>query len=328
MAPNNKTFYTGIDTWRGLAAFMVCFYHFALYENNFGILFGPENPIKQIGQYGYLGVYIFFVISGFVIPLSMFSGGYTYRKVGKFIAKRSLRIEPPYLATIILMFCVQYYFSRLWGLPFTIDPVRILAHMFYVVPFVPGMEWYNIIFWTLAIEFQFYLVCAVLFPLWTHRHRWVRHLSLLFFLLSAWYITDGRFAPFYAAIFGLGITLFLLRKGFINRFEAVLYIAICALLLFGGNTREIAVGSLCAFGLLLLPDFRFKPGVALGKVSYSLYLTHGMTGGTFLMMTFRGDSPRDPLLFVSALAISVAFASLFYFVVEKPFQGLSRKMKL
>lgn len=323
-----KTFYQGIDTWRGIAALMVCIYHFTWYENVFGPLFPKDSAIRKFGEYGSLGVYLFFVISGFVIPLAMHGGGYTYRKIGRFLAKRSLRIEPPYLATIVLSIVIGYYHCRfLWGMEFVFEPKRFLAHIVYAVPFIKGMEWYNSIFWTLAIEFQFYLICAVLFPLWTHANRWVRHGGMLAFLFSARFLTDNRFVFYYAAIFGFGLLLFLLRKGFINRFEALLYTLLCAVLLYTGNTPQIFGVTVISFGLLALPDFKFAPGSFLGKMSYSLYLTHGVSGSIFLLNYHLGKG-NAPMLFATALAISLVFAYLFYRLVEKPAQSLSKKIRL
>lgn len=323
-----KTFYRGIDTWRGIAALMVCVYHFSWYENVFGPLFPKGSAIREFGDYGNLGVYLFFVISGFVIPLSMYSGKYTYAKIGRFLAKRSLRIEPPYIATIVLSLIIGYYHARfLWGMEFTFEPERFLAHVVYAVPFVKGMEWYNSIFWTLAIEFQFYLLCGLLFPLWTHANRWVRHGGVLAFLLSARLITDNRIVLFYAAIFGFGLLLFLLRKGLINRFEALIYAVICAVVLYTGNTPPVFWACFISFALLALPDFNFAPGTFLGKISYSLYLTHGISGSIFLLNWHTGKG-NGPQLFAVALAISLVFAYVFYRLVEKPAQGLSKKIKL
>lgn len=328
MQQPEKNFYSGIDTWRGLAALMVCVFHFSLYQNVHGSLFNDGHTIKEIGRYGYLGVYIFFVISGFVIPLSMFNGQYRYGKLGKFIAKRSLRIEPPYIATILVIFVMGFYFARKWGLEYSIDPIQFVSHIFYAVPFVKGMEWHNSIFWTLAIEFQFYLLCALVFPLWVHKNRLVRHLSLLVFFCSAYFVTDNRLVFFYASIFGFGIALSLLRMKLINKFELLLYALLCGTLLMFGNTREIFLATVFAFVLLLLPDFNLKPGTWLGKISYSLYLTHGLSGSTFLMLCFSQIAVAPEILFMVALLISIVFAGIFYFIVEKPFQSLSRKIKL
>lgn len=328
MEKENKTFYTGIDTWRGIAALMVCVYHFSLYQNNFGMLFPPGHWIQEVGKHGYLGVYVFFVISGFVIPLAMHKGAYQYSKFLRFISKRSLRIEPPYLATIFLTLAMSYCFAKLWGLDFAIDIKQLFANAFYLVPFIEGTEWYNIIFWTLAIEFQFYLLCALIFPLWVYGSRWIRHLSFIAFLLSAIWVTDNRFVLFYSALFGFGTALFLFRSGFINRFELLLYALLCGGLLYTGNTHEIMLTACIAFLLLCLPDFNFGLGTRLGKISYSLYLTHGLSGSIFLMFTYKGIYEFSELLFIGALLISVVFALVFNLIVEKPSQKVSQKIKL
>ncbi|MFZ3046680.1 MAG: hypothetical protein WA151_12270, partial [Desulfatirhabdiaceae bacterium] len=60
---------THVDALRGLAALAVCLFHLTRYKPGFL----PEYSIlKSICQYGYLGVEIFFVISGFIIPLALF----------------------------------------------------------------------------------------------------------------------------------------------------------------------------------------------------------------------------------------------------------------
>src|SRR5262245_6522000 len=81
-----------LDPLRGIAAGGVAWYHLT------NLLDLPEGWIKGSGAHGFLGVEIFFVISGFVIPYSMIRGGYRVRSDwGRFIAKRILRLDPPYL---------------------------------------------------------------------------------------------------------------------------------------------------------------------------------------------------------------------------------------
>src|SRR6266496_2565885 len=52
---------------RGLAAVAVCWFHFT--GHSLGLL-------KQSGVYGWLGVEVFFVISGFILPYALYSSGY------------------------------------------------------------------------------------------------------------------------------------------------------------------------------------------------------------------------------------------------------------
>ncbi len=89
----NKASYnrlSNLDILRGLAALAVCFFHFDR-ESLFKGTFYPE-----IAKYGYLGVDVFFVISGFVIPLSLSASDFTLRGIWAFWAARFLRLYPAY----------------------------------------------------------------------------------------------------------------------------------------------------------------------------------------------------------------------------------------
>ena len=113
-----------------------------------------------IFNWGAVGVAIFFLISGFVIP-------FTLRKssLQGFLANRIFRIFPTYIVgfTITLMgiWLGSKYFENKW--PFT--ATEVLIH------YIPGLRdilWsrpIDGIVWTLEIEIRFYLVCA-LFITW------------------------------------------------------------------------------------------------------------------------------------------------------------------
>lgn len=88
---------------RGLAATSVCLFHFSNGEGGF---LNAHDPIKQVGSFGWLGVEAFFVISGFVVPYSLHIRSRTsYRPSDAFdfIGRRLRRLEPPYLACILLL---------------------------------------------------------------------------------------------------------------------------------------------------------------------------------------------------------------------------------
>jgi peptidoglycan/LPS O-acetylase OafA/YrhL len=77
-----------VDPLRGLAALAVAWFHFT---NGSG--FVKTEWLRASGRYGWLGVEVFFVISGFVIPYSMYCGGYRPRQhFGRFLAKRIARL--------------------------------------------------------------------------------------------------------------------------------------------------------------------------------------------------------------------------------------------
>jgi len=66
-------YFSSLDLLRGLASVAVIFFHFT--HGNKGYL-STDNFLYVIGRYGFLGVDVFFVLSGFVIPYAMYRGRY------------------------------------------------------------------------------------------------------------------------------------------------------------------------------------------------------------------------------------------------------------
>src|SRR3989344_379820 len=99
-----------LDSLRAIAALSVCFYHFVC---------GPIDFITNEGvldffSFGKYGVQLFFVISGFVIPWSISSSNYEIKRYFHFLLKRFLRLEPPYIFSIILvviLFSVRKFYT-------------------------------------------------------------------------------------------------------------------------------------------------------------------------------------------------------------------------
>ena len=82
----------GLDGLRGVAVIAVMlFHHFHFSDGG-----------RHAWSGGFLGVDIFFVISGFVIPLSLHGRSYTLRQFPAFMVRRLVRLEPPYIASIVL----------------------------------------------------------------------------------------------------------------------------------------------------------------------------------------------------------------------------------
>jgi peptidoglycan/LPS O-acetylase OafA/YrhL len=165
-------------TWlRAIAALMVCLFHFR------GYIWHGENPnnfVKSL-NYGYLGVIMFFVISGFVIPYSMYVKNYQLKYFFRFLLKRTIRIEPPYLIFIFVLLLVNYYtFVYLWRLPFPTTVKQFFLNITYLAPFFK-VQWITIIFWTLAVEFQFYILTGLVYNTLVNKtlYRFIGFVTLL-----------------------------------------------------------------------------------------------------------------------------------------------------
>src|ERR1035438_4700620 len=92
-----------IDCLRSVAALSVAWFHFTVAS---GIL--HSGGLYYSGLYGWVGVEMFFVISGFIIPYSLYGAGYRNRDFGLFLIKRIARLDPPYFADILLCIALSY----------------------------------------------------------------------------------------------------------------------------------------------------------------------------------------------------------------------------
>ncbi|HEX9544090.1 MAG TPA: acyltransferase [Pyrinomonadaceae bacterium] len=160
-----------IDLLRGLAALAVCWFHLTNANT-----IAARGILQASGKYGWFGVEIFFVISGFIIPYALHRGDYRLKRFPTFLVKRITRLDPPYLVSILLVLLTSYLISlapHYQGERFHLDIARILLHLGYLNVLV-GYEWLNPVYWTLAIEFQYYLLIGLAFPLISSRSPWKR----------------------------------------------------------------------------------------------------------------------------------------------------------
>ena len=205
----NKQYYPSINMLRGIAALMVCIYHFTNFSGTWGDLFPSNGIIREVGEQGTLGVYIFFIITGFVIPLSLAKSDFRISQIHRFLSKRWNRIEMPYLISIVLILSLSFVFSIKNNTPFDFDAIRLSHHLFYSATFF-GYEWYNPIFWTLAIEMQFYILIAFLYPLLKVNNQLVLIIIPLVLGMSTLLVDDIRFVFHFGSIFSQGILLYLI----------------------------------------------------------------------------------------------------------------------
>ena len=150
-----------VDALRGLAALSVCFFHFTN-----GTHFRATSYLAPIGAYGWLGVEVFFVISGFIVPYAMLRAGYTLSAWPTFMVKRLIRLEPPYLvsiAIVMLLGIASTMAPGFQGPPIDWTPAQIAGHLGYLNTFL-GLPWLNPVYWSLAIEFQFYVLIGLVMP--------------------------------------------------------------------------------------------------------------------------------------------------------------------
>ena len=166
---------------RGLAALYVVVFHLLLNARP-RARWTTVHLLMEPFMHGYVAVAVFLVLSGFLLsmPVVLLRGSLP-GGLGGFLWRRSLRILPPYYAAYFLHMLFFVAMSRLMpavGLEIDdvvgqqlatgYEPLNVVAHVLMIhnvsLAWVDGMSG---IFWTIACEWQIYLLFAfLLVPLW------------------------------------------------------------------------------------------------------------------------------------------------------------------
>lgn len=333
-----------LDFLRGVASLSVCWFHLTSFHYP-----TPDGPLYQMvrssGAYGWLGVEVFFVISGFVIPYSLDRAGYILKDYLRFVLKRLVRLDPPYLATVVLLLILAYAYSFYSGREATIEGAaigftRVLLHLGYLNMFFK-YEWLNPSFWTLAIEFQYYLLVGLAYPLLNHQRRLIRLAALLCFAATGFFgargfvegnVPYGRFIFYFAPLFAMGIVTFQRQAGLMGRIEYLVLVLTTGVATFVTLGVAAAISGLAAVSVINFYHKKNLIATFFGNISYSLYLLHWPVGHLTLslvgskLLGATGDSARIFVVLI-ALGVCIASAYLLYLLVERPAQRWSAAIK-
>lgn len=155
-----------LDGLRGLAILMVVWYHLWLVS---GYTFPPFGFAQSFVQSGFLGVDLFFFLSGFCVALPYARArarGGPMPLLAEFVRKRARKIVPSYLLALGIFAVV---FHDRFGGPGAFL-AHLVAHATFVHVFFPAtFGSFSGPLWTLAVEVQFYVLFAGLAPLVARR---------------------------------------------------------------------------------------------------------------------------------------------------------------
>jgi len=154
--------FTLVHALRGLAALWVVFFHVSTAGHISGLRSQLPSWADLFFSAGHLGVAIFFALSGFVITHSVAGASITASYIGRFALRRSIRLDPPYWASILFVVVAGYLSAQVKGEGFQFPTFpQTLAHLFYLQTLL-GFPQINWVYWTLTYEIQFYLVLVLL----------------------------------------------------------------------------------------------------------------------------------------------------------------------
>jgi peptidoglycan/LPS O-acetylase OafA/YrhL len=353
-APRPSGRYLFIDALRGLAALAVVVFHAKEGHHIDALVAVMPRPLVAVIGHGHLGVQIFFVLSGFVIAHSMVRHEVTPGYVGRFMLRRSIRLDPPYWFSMLLVVVMGVLSARLVpGKTFDVPGVgRVLAHVFYLQGLLDVMP-LNPIYWTLCLEIQFYLTFSLLMLIVTRlRRRLAPERAFLVVLVPAMIVADlwplrlqpfdvpGLFLGFWHLfIAGVLVWWAVHRPG--DKIAARLAVGNLLLLaLASARHRDLAlVVGVAAAAFIYVAGWRGKLGSwlsarplqALGAMSYSLYLVHNpITGAAFrggYRLTGR-SVVTEGIWFVLVTGICIVAAYVSYRLIERPSLTLSHRIRL
>ncbi len=320
-----------VDALRGIAALSVLAFHFT---TRYSDLFGFSSPLSLGFPRGFFGVYLFFIISGFVIFLTLDKAATPM----DFVISRFSRLFPSYWFAVAIT-CLVGLMIPLPGKEITLTRGLINLSMlqtFFGVKDIDGA------YWTLQVELSFY---ALAFLWYTQRQRVRLEWALLAWLaLPIVYGISTRgfhhdlpyrlalfLAADYAGLFVAGILIYdtlagrRLTRGW--RFALAL-LAVLSLLL--RNDVEDTIASVgCAVIVYFaasgwLTPLTWRPLVFFGTISYPLYLVHENLGWTVIRSLHGAGVSAWGSIALATLAM-IALAAFVNRVIELPGVATIRK---
>jgi len=303
-----------LDFLRGLGAILICLCHFELAF--------PSQFHAWLMKFGEVGVFSFFLISGFIMPRVMSKEKYRLAKFGTFMARRLARLHPPYLAALALTLVASLAAAAWKGQPTTWNASDLVPFFFY-------LDWpaENPVFWTLQVEMCFYIFIALTYGLFNSPNAlfrwsafalgivlWLTYPQLVFFRVIAFFL--------------VGVALEQFQRGVVGRTEFVAKMLIgCGMVWMTRGLENLPLGPISVLSCLAISAFIVRPPAIpgaplflwLGSISYPLYLVHFPFGVKLINLSLA-KAPFLPPLLIAATAIlfSVVVAWLIHRYVERP----------
>lgn len=313
----------GLQVARAIAALSVAYFHSYIALRAFPD--AAQIPIPPLKQWGYLGVDLFFAISGYVICLVAAKPSFAPLP---FAIKRVFRLYPIYwvaMACIAGLIAIGKYRE---------EPI---GHFLYSMTLLPqqGAPAYDLS-WTLEREMVFYAIAALVVPV-----AGIRGLALVMASLATagWYFKNPwsyHLISTTQADFLAGILVFLLggRARFLG--AIIPLVSGVALLVFTHASQNVLYIPL-SMGIILLGMVHLQLPwnrwplrwmVAMGDASYSIYLLHYIVfiGSVYLCAAVAPPSWMcEPWRFATLAACAI-ISILTWRIIERPMIGVGNTL--
>lgn len=329
---NTRVRFPELDLLRFLAACGVMLFHFTYYGPQNHLWPGSFPILSQIFKYGFMGVDVFFILSGFVILLTAYE-----KDAIAFTVARICRLYPAYWICVTLTALAIVGAGSVHA---SVTPLQYLANMTMGHEFL-GIRDVSGVYWTLSVELQFYFLIFIVLA--TGQIRRLGYLLGLWLLASVILslraphgILHFLLFPEWSSYFIAGAMLFLIHREGSSPYKLfviagcyVLSVAYAIKLLpFGGarlesdqNALVIACVLAAAYLTFLLIALKPRtnqgsnPFYLLGLVTYPLYLLHQDIG--YILLRLAPAGVNRVLLLCIVMAAMIALSWLVHIGPEK-----------
>jgi peptidoglycan/LPS O-acetylase OafA/YrhL len=319
----------------------------AIYPLQKNFIFAPHNfvqsnlltPLGITQSGGFIGVSIFFLISGFVITHVAIS-----ETSIEFLIKRLFRIYPVYFISVGIWIAAEILILNTPN--YSVDATRLFQNLTLVNFFSVGQTPIVGVAWSLVVELTFYLLVFVFQKLIkVSPHSFLISLNAVSLVLIHFSRDFGdsfflfTVSATYLGIMNIGSSIYLCRKKYIGSFFGTFF-SICGYIVFVYGTQNFypnfltsydsyPLNALYAIAIFLLIQFNFEkttlPTILrrLADYTYSIYLLHGIVLPV-IGHIFAQDFGFGFTIIVSAL-ITLLLSKILNQFIEEPIRKFMRR---
>ncbi|WP_299735301.1 acyltransferase [uncultured Endozoicomonas sp.] len=305
-----------LDIVRFFAALSVVLYH---------LVSRPESDayplLSEVTQYGYLGVPLFFMISGFVIVFSAMN-----RSAMAFALSRFMRLYPTLWVGVVFTVFVTWMFADN-----SHSFLHVMSNLTLLQSYLGFMD-IDGIYWTLKAELKFYLCIFLLiqFKVIEKISVWLSIwllLTVLHTLFGQPFFMGWFISPSYSSFFMAGVVFFLIKEHGMSRFNSFVLMATFILSSYYGfiHTEQFITNAglwqkmisvlfiwsfYGVFYLLSTGRFTVKQRnvfLMMGGITYPLYLIHNVAGKAIIDYCMNTIPESVAIILVVLLMLFVAW---------------------